>query len=70
MASLFLLGSKSWDVERVQQIFRVGDANAILSIIVPQRDVKDGLAWNKTSDGIYSAKTVYILWYDDQNGIS
>lgn len=41
------------------------DAEAILAITVPQRNISDRVLWSRSSNGIYSAKDGYRFWYDE-----
>lgn len=60
--SLFMPGTKQWDVNKVKELFTEEDAAAILSIPVPQRNVRDRVAWTQSVDGHYDVKTGYRVW--------
>lgn len=62
VADLFYLGTKSWDVGRVRDMFTVTDAAAILTTFVPQCLVGNRIAWSKSNDGLYNVKTGYQCW--------
>lgn len=64
VSTLFYPGTKTWDIERVQQLFTTDDAKAILATRVPQQDVSDRIAWSRTTNGVYTVKTGYRLWCD------
>lgn len=57
--TLFLPGTKFWDVEKVHHLFTGIDTNAILETRVPQHEVSDRIAWSRINDGIYTAKSGY-----------
>lgn len=59
VSSLFIPNSKQWDVVKVQQQFLKVDAEAILAIRVPNRDLRDRIVWAHSTNGVYSAKSGY-----------
>ncbi|XP_074328485.1 uncharacterized protein LOC141666397 [Apium graveolens] len=64
VSTLFLSGSKVWDVGKVQSLFSVVDAFAILEIRVPDHVASDRIAWSNSKDGKYDVKSGYRLWHD------
>lgn len=65
----FVPGSKQWDDDLVNENFHEEDAKAILVISVPQREVRDKVAWVRSMDGQYSVKIGYKLWLDQNIGV-
>lgn len=64
VSTLFFPGSKSWDPDKVHELFSRDDALAILATNVPQRQVGDRIVWSKSNDGQYNVKTGYRMWHD------
>lgn len=56
--------ANDWNVTKVQSFFSEADAELILATRVPYGNCSDRLAWTRTSNGHYSVKTGYQLWYD------
>lgn len=69
VSSLFNANSKSWNVGLINSMFEGVDVAAILSTSIPQREVKDRVAWTGTSNGIYSAKSGYNFWFERMVGV-
>ena len=72
VADFILSDSRCWDVAKVTDFFSDQDAQLILATSLPQRSVKDRLAWPRTSNGQYSVKFGYQHWCDTNlctNGI-
>ena len=67
ICSLFLPGEK-WNMALIQRNFLKDDAEAILSIPIPQRTVRDRVVWTHSTDGAYTAKHAYRFWYDAHFG--
>lgn len=70
VSTLFLPGTKFWDTVKIRELFSVGDANAILAITVPQRQVVDRIVWSKSTNGVYNVKTGYREWQNHVTGNS
>lgn len=64
VSSLFIPGEKRWNESLIKEHFLEVDANAILAILIPQREVVDRIAWTGSNKGIYSAKIGYHFWYN------
>lgn len=62
VASYFETDSRMWNVQMVTENFLPNDAKSILSIPIPQHEVKDRLVWAASSSGIYTAKEGYWFW--------
>lgn len=61
VSSLMVFDSRSWDADKVKTIFNEEDTTFILSTRIPQNDVKDRIAWTRSSNGHYSVKSGYHL---------
>lgn len=70
VASLFTPGEKKWNTQLIKACFLEFDANAILSMPIPQREIKDKVAWMGSNNGVYSAKSGYRYWFDLNHGNS
>lgn len=68
VSSYFLPDEKKWNTEMIRRNFLQEDANAIMSIPIPQREVNDRMVWVNSSDGKYTAKNAYHFWYDSHFG--
>lgn len=68
VSSLFLPNEKSWDVTKVRHMFMPTDADAILQTYIPQRNMVDRVAWDKSSNGVYTPKSAYHYWFDCKFG--
>lgn len=68
VASLILPDLKKWDEDQIRNRFHDADARAILATPIPQRAVKDRVAWVRTSDGNYNVKSCYHLWHEQVFG--
>lgn len=64
VSSLFVPNEREWDVIKVRSHFLPVDAEAILKVYIPQRDVTDRVAWGKSNNGLYTAKSAYHYWFD------
>lgn len=62
ICNYFRPNSKVWDVNRVQQDFHRDDAQLILQTNIPQKEVKDRIAWVHTNTGTYTVKSGYQFW--------
>ena len=51
----------SWDMERIQLMFSKDDTKDIQQIAIGGPSCEDYLAWNFTSNGVYSVKSGYHL---------
>ena len=58
---LFYPGTKSWNVEVLQNYFYPWEADAIRKIYVSEACNSDCLVWPKTSKGCYSVKSAYWM---------
>lgn len=56
------LDTKEWDVQKVLQDFHTDDIQLILQTRVPQNYVKDRIAWNFLTTGMYTVKSGYQYW--------
>lgn len=70
VSTLIYPGTKVWDVGKVNELFSVGDAQAILATSVPQSQIADRIVWSKSTDGLYNVKTGYRDWHDRFTGNS
>lgn len=57
-----------WNVPLVNADFEAEDAQAILSIPIPQRSIRDRLVWSLSTTGIYTAKEGYRYWQKQAGG--
>lgn len=64
VSSLFIPGTKQWNVELIETRFLEEDARAILAISLPQREVCDRIAWSHSRNGHYDVKSGYKFWYN------
>lgn len=64
VSSFFITNEKRWDADKVRNNFLPVDADAILKVYIPQREVTDRVAWEKSSNGFYTAKSAYHYWFD------
>ncbi|XP_062028872.1 uncharacterized protein LOC133744858 [Rosa rugosa] len=60
----------SWNVELINRLFSVEEAEAILSIPLSSRNVEDRLVWKLERDGKYSVKTAYRFSFSHSNSRS
>ncbi|XP_062006063.1 uncharacterized protein LOC133723263 [Rosa rugosa] len=60
----------SWNVELINRLFSVEEAEAILSIPLSSRNVEDRLVWKLERDGKYSVKTAYQFSFSHSNSRS
>lgn len=56
-----------WNVPLITENFVSRDAQAILSIPIPQRSTRDRLVWSSSITGIYTAKEGYRFWQKQAN---
>lgn len=68
VSSLFIPGTKQWDVTLVKDRFQEEDVSAILATYVPQQDVRDRVAWSQSLTGHYNVKMGYKLWHNQHMG--
>jgi len=61
VCDLFYPGTKSWNVEVLQNYFYPWEVDAIRKIYVSEACNLDCLVWPKTSDGSYSVKSAYQM---------
>ncbi|KAL8148945.1 hypothetical protein AgCh_006084 [Apium graveolens] len=64
ISSLFIPNEKQWNVRLIKDRFVKEDADVILAVPIPQREVMDRVAWIDSPNGIYSAKSGYRFWYN------
>lgn len=60
--------TRSWRVNIIQHLFLEEDALAIVNTPIPQREVKDRVAWVSTKTGQYTAKSGYHYWVERNLG--
>lgn len=48
----------------IQERFHEVNVKVILAINIPQRAIKDRIAWSHSADGQYTVKTIYKLWHN------
>lgn len=63
VSCLFVPGEKRWNTTLVRDRFLEIDANAILQVLIPQRDVIDKVVWTVSNNGVYNSKSGYHYWY-------
>lgn len=63
VSSFFLCTEKKWNINLVREQFLKEDADAILALHIPQRDIGDKVAWTGSNKGIYNAKSGYQYWH-------
>ncbi|CAN1729936.1 LINE-1 reverse transcriptase homolog [Linum perenne] len=59
VADLWIPGTKSWDVELLEELFLPDDVTAILKLIPQADEEADMKIWNASTDGNYSVKSAY-----------
>lgn len=64
VSDFFLAGTKRWDEVKIRETFNQTDAQLILSTRIPQNNIRDRVAWSKSTNGCYSVKTGYKHWKD------
>lgn len=64
VCELFIPGEKEWDNIKVNNLFTIVDAKAILAIPIPRNQVPDRIAWIFSNDKKYSVKSGYTFWHD------
>lgn len=57
--SLFSPNSKQWNVNQIHERFLKEDAEAILTVLIPQRNIHDRVAWTISSNGLCNTKDDY-----------
>ena len=65
--SLFLPGTRQWNVELVKRIMVPEDVDLVRHIVVSQYGGQDLLGWNYTEDGMYTVKSGYWLSMHNQD---
>ncbi|OVA15951.1 Reverse transcriptase zinc-binding domain [Macleaya cordata] len=51
--------AKAWDTVLIRTLFDPAAAHAILKIPIPQSEVPDKIIWTKTTNGIFTTKSLY-----------
>lgn len=57
VSSLFIPNEKKWNAGLIRNRFLKEDAEVILAVPIPQRDIMDRVAWTDSPDGVYNAKS-------------
>lgn len=60
--SLFIPGTRSWDVDYVRGMFNEEDEEAILATPVPRHQVLDRIVWHDAKNGEYTVRDGYRFW--------
>jgi hypothetical protein len=58
---LMIEGEKQWDEPRVRHLLHPEDAEAVLKIRIPQREMDDFPAWYLENNGLFSVRSAYKL---------
>lgn len=61
VSELMVTGGKQWDENLVKLLTMEADAEAILRIHIPQRDVVDSPAWYHEQSGMFTVRSAYRL---------
>ncbi|XP_074374984.1 uncharacterized protein LOC141716683 [Apium graveolens] len=65
VANLMEDNSKSWNVEKISQLFSEEDARLIKATHIAHSATRDRIVWSNTSNGQYSVKAGYQFWCDN-----
>lgn len=52
----------------MQKLFNTDDAGASPKTRVPQHMIGDRIAWSRSNDGLYTVKSGYRMWHDQNVG--
>ncbi|KAM6568253.1 hypothetical protein CsatB_016238 [Cannabis sativa] len=61
VSSLFEVGSRTWDMEVLNDLFEARDRDLVVSIQLGKSVLSDAWYWNKESTGFYTVKSAYRL---------
>lgn len=67
VSNLFIPNLTQWYACKVYDSFLEKDVNALLTVHILQREVKDIVVWVR-SNGKYNVKTGYQFWHDNNVG--
>lgn len=67
MCFYFHPNSKVSDVHKVEYDLHSDDNKLIFQTIIPQRESRDRIAWTRSSKGVYTIKTGYRFWTNQNN---
>ncbi|OVA11761.1 hypothetical protein BVC80_41g54 [Macleaya cordata] len=59
VCNLFIPNAKAWDTVLIRTLFDPAAAHAILKIPIPQSVVPDKIIWTKTTNEIFTTKSLY-----------
>lgn len=59
VCNYFHLDIKEWDVHKIMHDFHNADIQFVLRTKIPQNNVKERIAWNDSTTGMYTVKTGY-----------
>ncbi|KAL8126745.1 hypothetical protein AgCh_013868 [Apium graveolens] len=68
VSSLFYNNERKWNQPLIRERFLKEDADAILALHIPQRDIADRVVWTVSNNGEYSAKSGYHYWVNRNFG--
>lgn len=68
VSNFIVNNSRRWDTDKVRNFFTAEDTELILAMRIPQMEVKDRVAWTKTTNGQYTVKSGYHLWHERNVG--
>ncbi|XP_074351807.1 uncharacterized protein LOC141690954 [Apium graveolens] len=64
ISSLFCPNEKKWNHSLIKDHFLKEDADVILAVHIPQRDITDRMVWTRFNSGVYNTKSGYHHWFN------
>ncbi|CAN1125061.1 Putative ribonuclease H protein At1g65750 [Linum perenne] len=69
VCDLWILGTKHWDVELIEELFERRDCEAITTIQLVDSRVNDRIIWHFGKRGEYTVKSGYRLWAEEMSSL-